>query len=282
MERRTWDALHSDYDLGFPRMKVSPLSNHTNHNAQCRRVVGLLAILFATVCSWHAFLGQFVLEHNGSQTGAAMADSVKEQRNPKCRGKERVLGMLQRAVKQSVDEKKCHIPSLLKLSRSSRHVEVKERPVYNKTTCTLSDMCEQLPKWNQIQHNYGGEPVVIGMETCQKYRDSLQGAHPTVRIAGLYNTGTHALAAALQDNLSHLNPNNQTHWDVVWGKHVPLKYRNVNVWGPEDTIVTPDQILPIVVVRDPFRWMQAMVCGITVQGEMSQYCAQTITICFVH
>jgi hypothetical protein len=69
------------------------------------------------------------------------------------------------------------------------------------------------------------------------------------------------LASALQDNLPHLNPSsNQMNWDVVWGKHVPLKYRNENVWPSQDTVLTPDQILPVVVVRDPFRWMQSMVC----------------------
>ena len=233
----------------------------------------MLTILFvATTIVTLVFLGQLgSVERNGSVSSArvvghgATEDMVKALRsNPKCKGKERVLAMLQRATKQSVDEKKCRVPSLLKVSRSTRRL-IKERlPVYNKTTCALTDMCEQLPQWKQVRYTYGEEPLVIGMETCQKYRESLKGGNSTVRIAGLYNSGTHILASALQDNLPYLNPSsssNQINWDVVWGKHVPLKYRNENVWPPQDTtVLTPDQILPVVVVRDPFRWMQSMVC----------------------
>ena len=233
---------------------------------QHRRSVGMLTALFATTTFVSfVFLGQLGVERNHSSSSGhhgATDDMLKAIRaNPKCKGKERVLGMLQRATKQSVDEKKCRVPTLLKVSsRSSRSLINKEPPVYNKTTCALSDMCEQLPLWKQVRHTYGEEPVVIGMETCQKYRESLNGGNSTVRIAGLYNSGTHMLAAALQDNLPHLNPSSPMNWDVLWGKHVPLKYRNENVWPLQDTTLTPDQILPVVVVRDPFRWMQSMVC----------------------
>lgn len=242
-------------------MKVAPPGSTNAHYNAHRRVGGLLAILVTTVCiSLIVFQVQM-----GKKAARADTDSVKPN-NPKCKGRERVFSILQRATKQSIDEKKCHVPNLLKASRTSRIIKKKKKPseplVYNKTTCELSDMCDQLPKWKQVRHNYGEEPVVIGMETCKKYRDSLQGGNATVRIAGLYNAGTHALAAALQDNMPHLNPHNQKQWDVVWGKHVPLKYRNENVWPPEDTVLTPNQILPVVVVRDPFRWMQAMVCTV--------------------
>lgn len=177
-----------------------------------------------------------------------------------CKGKERVVETLKRAADNAVD-KQClpHVTSLLATNRNKRTMGNKmpeaHKHVYGVTTCNVHDICGQLPQWKQVAHLYGDKPVVIGMETCALYRASVDnGTVPIAGVAGLYNSGTNALSAALADcNLPQFISNDDagSSWEVPWGKHSPAKARD------EGTKL--EQILPIVVVRDPFRWMASMV-----------------------
>lgn len=63
------------------------------------------------------------------------------------------------------------------------------------------DRCINMPAWSEISKLYGDEPRIIGLETCQRYREMLAEAnrsvaapvYPMPRVAGLQNTGTRAL-----------------------------------------------------------------------------------------
>jgi hypothetical protein len=91
-------------------------------------------------------------------------------------------------------------------------------------------------------------------------------------VAGLFNTGTNALAVYLQANvqLPHSRIDWQTvmeqykgkhAWEVPWGKHRLFAFKDNANWtnkGAEH--LQKDHVLPIVIVRDPYSWMQSM-CG---------------------
>jgi hypothetical protein len=176
-----------------------------------------------------------------------------------CRGREWALGILQQATENAIDQKcKPSVQSLLSLTTTRRQKAAGggEGPaVYGMTTCDVRDLCDQLPTWKQVRHLYGDGPVVMG--SCTAVSPGAQ-----IRVAGLYNSGTSVVAATLRDNLAFLFPEQPQQrdadadapkvWEVPYGKHVPAKYRDV---ADED-----EEILPIVVVRDPFRWMASMVC----------------------
>lgn len=124
-------------------------------------------------------------------------------------------------------------------------------------------LCRQLPPWSQVVDLYGDEPVVLGLETCQAYRDAQAGKNKAQRglpkLSGLWNTGTTALSASFLKNFADYDPRWQIHRATVpWGKHTPLWLKYINRW-PTNNQDDPDQVLPIVVVRDPFRWMNTMV-----------------------
>jgi hypothetical protein len=139
------------------------------------------------------------------------------------------------------------------------------------TTCTVSEVCEQLPQWKQVVQLYGDRPVVLGLETCLRYRETLidqerqsqynATLRPAPRVTGLFNSGTNALMAALADNFANLDPDNVTtpdgvgSWDVPWGKHIPPTKGRSRFSNPTELAA----VLPIVIVRDPFRWMASMV-----------------------
>ena len=150
--------------------------------------------------------------------------------------------------------------------------------------CPLAEYCDELPTWQQVTELYGDKPVVLGLETCDAYKTLLNGSAPMPKLAGLWNTGSTALPKTFLHNMLLYD----AHWtidraNVPWGKvrvqelvdllsvcvvlthdfafhpqHTPLslKYKNTYPLGnPDDR----DQILVVVVIRDPMRWMDSMV-----------------------
>lgn len=230
-----------------------------------RRGISIPLMLIATVCGlllWPNFEFGLVQLKNAKYRGSARVAIP-----PQCRGKERVLEILNKAMKFAVD-RKCHpsVTSLLTRSKRNRSLagKGKQNHVYGMTTCNVHDICHQLPQWKQIQHLYGDKPAVLGIETCAKYRENLmlhnnndQNATPAVRIAGLYNSGTNVLERSFADNLHQFrtkaDPTDESSsWDVPWGKHIPPS-------TTQDQHSKTVDIMPVVVVRDPFRWMASMV-----------------------
>jgi hypothetical protein len=71
------------------------------------------------------------------------------------------------------------------------------------------EMLDSLPKWSDIIDMYG-EPNIIGLETCQQYRESVQ-EHQTLAVAGNFNSGTNFLYELLRKNCMGI-----TLWQVPW------------------------------------------------------------------
>jgi hypothetical protein len=148
----------------------------------------------------------------------------------------------------------------------SRSCEGKERllEIVMEASITLprgDEGCDRVPSWSDVVALYGDEPVVYGLETCQQYRETIRelGLDPDPRIAGTFNTGTHLLLDILSRNLP-LKEYSTTHeMDVPSGKHTMLAdnrwYRDRVKRTKADRSYGP---FPIVVVRDPYRWMNSM------------------------
>lgn len=173
------------------------------------------------------------------------------QRLPNCRGKERFLEILHTATQR---------------------IRVR------------GDICDKLPLPEDVEALYGPDPVVYGMETCSQFRATVQKLQqlsgnnsstimaPTVRVAGLYNTGTNALVQSLHRNLQqehgvwnvHVQAKadkKQNWWElynVPWSKHMPLRYR-WNYTTAADVELDQRLVLPVVLIRDPYWWMKSMV-----------------------
>ena len=138
-----------------------------------------------------------------------------------------------------------------------------------------SALCQQLPSDRQVAELYGPEPIIHGLEMCEKYRSYVQSANdtttgaataPMVRVTGLHNTGTNALQMALHVNLDEdgtkreiTDPDEmEMMYGVPWFKHFPLEARTN--WAKEQQSADmANRILTLVLIRDPYRWMQSMV-----------------------
>lgn len=73
---------------------------------------------------------------------------------------------------------------------------------------TLSaEAIRSLPTWTQVSNLYGSEPIIYGLDTCQAYQERLLQfnaskivSEPKPRVAGLFNTGTNAVAQSMSIN----------------------------------------------------------------------------------
>jgi len=127
--------------------------------------------------------------------------------------------------------------------------------------------CHSLPSWKNVTSLYGKGPYIIGTETCQAYRDMLakRNAKPNLQIAGTYNTGTNYMSHMMRLNINRtlgepqINKKDALEYsELPWGKHGPLKHRGQSLMDPELEYVNTDTILPVVMVRDPYRWLASM------------------------
>lgn len=104
--------------------------------------------------------------------------------------------------------------------------------------------------WKQL---YGTEPIILGMETCEAYRQMVPRQRRIIAVAGLFNTGTNAMEFHLRKNIR----DTQTKWQVPWGKHRVPRVR-LQHKAPGLGNVPQEDVLPIVILRDPLHWMQSM------------------------
>lgn len=127
----------------------------------------------------------------------------------------------------------------------------------------------------------GGGPIILGLEGCARFREIVQPKDRFLGVAGNFNSGTTAFGISLQKNCrfdEHPEANNfvvrkrrsvfATNVNgmlsqVPWAKHKHGDYRdsrNHTIYPPSVVGYTIDfeRVLPIVLVRDPFYWMQSM------------------------
>jgi hypothetical protein len=55
------------------------------------------------------------------------------------------------------------------------------------------DVLSELPPWSQVLINFGSEPVILGLERCQAFRDAAPPRDRQIAPAGLFSSGTTVL-----------------------------------------------------------------------------------------
>jgi hypothetical protein len=154
----------------------------------------------------------------------------------------------------------------------------------------------QLPTWKQVTdlyyfHNTGGdgggnsnpEPVVVGLDRCEEYRTNVPPGRRFLGVAGNFNSGTTAFGMSLQANC-RFPPSEQQHDQeeeeqrrrqrrrqyhnnrvsnvggmlnqVPWAKHKMAQHRYNHTIV--DGVIPAEDVLPVVLIRDPYYWMQSM------------------------
>jgi hypothetical protein len=107
----------------------------------------------------------------------------------------------------------------------------------------------------QIVDLYGNDVIVQNKETCDQYRKTVSSSDRIIGVAGMFNTGTNYLDITIANNVLGLD--HDSIWQVPWGKH-RMSYVKQNHTAPLMDKYNKDHVLPIVVIRDPYSWMQSM------------------------
>lgn len=130
------------------------------------------------------------------------------------------------------------------------------------------EILSRIPAAEDVAALYGRAPVVLGLETCQRFQQETgDPAEHFVSTAGSFNSGTNLMAELLIANChipervkKYGESSRGVRWQVLWGKHTPVfdeefrqRHRTYN-----DSTLEARNMFPAVTVRDPFKWAQSM------------------------
>lgn len=117
-----------------------------------------------------------------------------------------------------------------------------------------------LPSWEDVVRRLGEKPRMIGLESCQTYREMVPLKRRQVAPAGMFSTGTNLLHELLRVNclVSGRKQQGFVGWQVDWGKHRSPRFRHINYVYGKPGIRNHWDVFPVVMVRDPWTWFQSM------------------------
>ena len=141
----------------------------------------------------------------------------------------------------------------------------------------------RIPRWKDVTKLYGGKPVILGLERCHEFRSMHRSKNRSAAVAGMFNTGTNAMAQYFFQNLAMPdNPKLGILANVPWHKHgvsdtfcfvrlrfLPNSLKLVCSWIEPQWVALRGRhffrqpndhssVLPVVIVRDPYQWFQSM------------------------
>ncbi len=163
----------------------------------------------------------------------------------------------------------------------------------------------RLPLWSSVTNLYYNKnsgsdsktgPMILGLESCAGFREKFPPGERFLGVAGNFNSGTTAFGISLQKNCRM--PRHPPNKDFVirkrrevfasnvngmlsmvpWAKHKHADFRHNHTISPPYKI-DHEAVLPIVVVRDPFYWMQSMCkegYGVRWDHDSSHHCPNLI------
>mmetsp|Transcript_4339 Transcript_4339/g.10475 ORF Transcript_4339/g.10475 Transcript_4339/m.10475 type:complete len:513 (-) Transcript_4339:187-1725(-) len=124
---------------------------------------------------------------------------------------------------------------------------------------------DKLPTWTQVETLYGPKPVIVGLERCEEFRNSIPATTRFLGMAGTFNTGTNLIHAVMKHNCQITErmeafgaKSKGIRWQVPWGKHYMARYSGSGHFSDTDTDVPHDHTMALVSIRDPYSWMQSM------------------------
>ena len=130
------------------------------------------------------------------------------------------------------------------------------------------EMEAKLPTWSQVREVVGPEPVILGLESCPRFREIVPPLERMLGSSGMFNTGTNLVTHLLKKNCEiperreRYGPNQSKEsygmrWQVPWGKHTPAKFRKLHS-TKKAADIRKEYILPVVTIRHPYSWFGSM------------------------
>eukprot|EP00934_Nitzschia_sp_Nitz4_P001967 Nitzschia sp. Nitz4//scaffold10_size219509//78115//79405//NITZ4_001419-RA/size219509-augustus-gene-0.270-mRNA-1//-1//CDS//3329532893//1967//frame0 len=112
------------------------------------------------------------------------------------------------------------------------------------------ELIHKLPTWQEVTDKFGDRPKVMGLETCEAFRQTVPLKDRSLAPAGPFNSGTNIFYYIMGRNCKGVDISGQ----VNWGKHQSPRFRLENYVYEE----VNENYMPVVMVRDPYTWLQSM------------------------
>lgn len=130
------------------------------------------------------------------------------------------------------------------------------------------EMKKNLPTWSQVREVVGTGPVILGLDSCPRFRELVPPLERMLGSSGMFNTGTNLVTHLLKQNCeiperrqkSGPNQSKESYgmrWQVPWGKHTPVKFRKLHS-TKKAADIRKEYILPVVTIRHPYSWFGSM------------------------
>ena len=154
-------------------------------------------------------------------------------------------------VLPQLDQTRQHAKVYSKTTMDDPSVRTLRKQGFNVSESQLSD----IPSWEQVTDIFGTEPVILGLETCEAYRQAVPLENRTVLPSGLFNTGTNLFPEFFNKNCD--GDFQKGILQVNWGKHnlADARVDHFTINRTKYQEVLSEHILPVVMVRHPVSWM---------------------------
>lgn len=90
----------------------------------------------------------------------------------------------------------------------------------NRSNIHAGGLLGELPAWREISNNYGTRPVILGLDRCRAYRETVPAAERILGLAGLFSSGTNVMHHLLLNNcetpIGGQKPQRTFLWQVPW------------------------------------------------------------------
>lgn len=131
-----------------------------------------------------------------------------------------------------------------------------------------------------LDRMYGRKVVIKGLDRCAAFREAVPPADRFVSAAGMFNTGTHVIFnyldkyceipdkdhGKIKKQRDALNAKAKVQeiidsgilFETYWGKHKHVTDRGKVVTLPKYEGFPVENLLPVVMIKDPFTWLSSM------------------------
>ena len=168
--------------------------------------------------------------------------------------------------------------SIFRQHKTERDGRQHIKDVFSKAGIKLSEaQLNEFPTWGEIREEAGDAPIIVGLETCEVFRNSIPPVNRSIGSLGMFNSGTNLVTKLVKQNCIipervdyygwkpdfdkyHMGPleAHGMRWQVPWGKHTAGIYREVHKAEPPEHTIPTESVIPVITVRHPYRWMRSM------------------------
>ena len=91
--------------------------------------------------------------------------------------------------------------SIFRQHKTERDGRQHIKDVFSKAGIKLSEaQLNEFPTWGEIREEVGDAPIIVGLETCEVFRNSIPPVNRSIGSLGMFNSGTNLVTKLVKQN----------------------------------------------------------------------------------